>query len=249
MKYLLKLTFSFLIATYVAVFVGWQTPATQKQCLLVWLVVFFIARYLSTIFFRRYVDERPLNRRVIVLSLCFSAVVAGLGYPYLVPVEMEGRAQITLTALGEKDSASAASEIWIKGIDNGGGAYDLTTLSMGRGWERKPDNLIVSYRDQPASLTITVDKASSPVVRFLEHPWSGKVSISDGNKVTVVNLYKKDHGEYAYSIGNISRVRSESNLAKQVLFVLLAVAFLFSTIYALWEVFTDSRKLSERRPG
>jgi hypothetical protein len=250
MKYLLKITLSFLIATYVAVFFGWKTAASQKQCLLVWLFVLLVTRYLAAIFFKRYVDERPLNRRAVVLSFLFAAAVAGLGFSHLVPApESEHRAQVTVTALGERDPASKSSEVWIAGIDNGGANYDLTNLPMDSGWERKPENLIVSYRHQPASLSITVNDAKTPVVRFLEQGWSGKVMVSDGSKDTVVNLYKKDREVYNYTISNIWDVPSGGYIAKRAVFFLLAVASFFSVLYALWVIVTNSRQLPGRKHG
>ncbi len=116
---------------------------------------------------------RPLQSLAAAFLLALVGVVA---WP-ISPWRSGETYEIAITALGEKSADAVASEVWITGVP---GHVDLSALAASSapplGWERR-DQALVSYRNQPA--TISFHGVLRPDDKFLfgRHHWSGKVRV------------------------------------------------------------------------
>jgi len=117
--------------------------------------------------------QRLLRSLAAALLLAFLGVAA---WP-ISPWRSGEKYVVAITALGEKSPDAASSEVWIAGAPDG---VDLGALAASSttplGWEQRGQTL-VSYRDQPA--TISFHGVLKPEDQFLfgRHHWSGRVRV------------------------------------------------------------------------
>ncbi|QEC42200.1 DUF6020 family protein [Pseudobacter ginsenosidimutans] len=135
-------------------------------------------------------------------GLALSVIILVAAWDCWVPVAAKesSYAEVTLTALSEKSPASNATEVWITEVTNQGSVYDLTKIDLEKtGWEMKSGRILFN-RSEPASLKIRLYDPSSPAIRILTHPWSGKLRIQEGKKDTTLDLYAPAETTFLYHI-------------------------------------------------
>jgi hypothetical protein len=97
---------------------------------------------------------------------------------------------IVITATGEKNSQAKSSEVWLnapsyKEINN-----FIKDAKLPEGWENR-DGSLVSYQNQPTSLTFTVSSESKTSLYFTAHQYSGKALVKINNKFINVDLFSE----------------------------------------------------------
>ncbi len=132
--------------------------------------------------------QRPFRSLAAALLLAFLGVAA---WP-ISPWRSGEKYVVAITALGEKSPDAASSEVWIAGAPGG---VDLGALAASSttplGWEQRRQTL-VSYRDQPA--TISFHGVLKPADQFLfgRHHWSGKVRVEINGQARDYDLHSPE---------------------------------------------------------
>ncbi len=132
--------------------------------------------------------QRPLLSLAAAFVLAFIGVVA---WP-ISPWRSGETYDIAITALGEKSADAVASEVWIAGFPI---RIDLSAFVASStpplGWEQRGQTL-VSYRNQPA--TISFHGVLRPEDGFLfdRHRWSGKVRVEINGETRDYDLYSPE---------------------------------------------------------
>ena len=136
--------------------------------------------------------QRPLLSLAAAFVLAFIGVVA---WP-IEPWRSGETYDIAITALGEKNPDAVASQVWIASSP---GRIDLgafaASSSAPLGWEQRSHALwsgLVSYRNQPA--TISFHGVLRPEDGFLfdRHRWSGKVRVEINGETRDYDLYSPE---------------------------------------------------------
>jgi len=132
--------------------------------------------------------QRLLRSLAAALLLAFLGVAA---WP-ISPWRSGEKYVVAITALGEKSPDAASSEVWIAGAPDG---VDLGALAASSttplGWEQRGQTL-VSYRDQPA--TISFHGVLKPEDQFLfgRHHWSGRVRVEINGQARDYDLHSPE---------------------------------------------------------
>lgn len=234
MKFLIKTVLPAISAIYLSLAIGIQSNASRKQYLILAIFFFLVIKYFLDNFYEKFQQAKKPGRLQLLIACVLAALLLFSADKYLVPAyKTQKEAVFSITALNEKNDSSVASEVWILGINNGETDYDLGKLRLDSAWERR-DTRILSYQHHPASLNIIIENADNPSIKLLKHDWSGKVKITDGKNVTIVDLFKSgERSEYIYKVKNLVNIATRSGITTEMLYYLLTLVFLFSIIYPL----------------
>ena len=118
------------------------------------------------------------------------AAVGGMRLGMDVLPQPQQIADLVITATGNKASEARGSEVWFLGAEVQGKPVPWTAYSLDPSWERRGD-LVVSYRQQPASIVLPNVSAGQLQLHFLWHPWSGQVALHWGSQQKTVELFAK----------------------------------------------------------
>ncbi|MBC7926957.1 MAG: hypothetical protein H7039_15010, partial [Bryobacteraceae bacterium] len=127
--------------------------------------------------------------------------------PAFVPRSAKDAWQVRITALAEMDPSARAAQVWL---------YDISTPQQRTDWSKvifKDGSPWVLRKDGPYSTNrpvafVTGEKPQSLMatltgnplrLRFLRHPWSGKVSVTINGKTEILNLYSPELDFYESS--------------------------------------------------
>jgi len=169
---------------------------------LVWFCGFIILASLvsglmltsSWLFLRSY----SRSQRVVWVAC---SVMAGAFITVVIPLPpVPVCQQLEIIATGEKSPASKGSEVWIQALDLAGGSQvPYSQFQLDRGWEYV-NHVLVSYRNQPASLVWTACLWGTAHLHLSAHPFSGVAKIVWMNQTQTVNLYAPASGEKLYDL-------------------------------------------------
>jgi hypothetical protein len=181
-------------------------------------------------------------RALLICALL--GIIAALCVPVsLRPAEL---ITVTLTATGERNPAARSSEVWVDAPAGTDVVRLGTRLSEESGWEEK-DSKFVSYRNQPATLELVIDKARSPYVRLQTHPFCGKVLVSVAGVEKEFDLYSASPAFVTFPLTPyMGSMRHYSGPALKFLgaAVVAASVFLLIAVAAGWR--TAVPRLQER---
>jgi len=243
MGFLIRSILPFFCAFYLSMIIGARADASQKQYLLLGALFLGIALYLFDTFYQKYIYEKKINKRLLLAAACLSGLLLSAAYPYLLPGgRSEKVASLTITAIGQKNSQAASSEVWILGLQNGGKPYDMGQVKGDNFWERK-DGGVMSYQHQPAGLNILIEHADEPSVKFLAHPWSGMVKIFDGKHTDTIDLYHAGTNDnYVYPIRHLQDAITGASAGRLIVLYSLAFIFLFIVFYPVLVIIAGDPK-------
>lgn len=113
------------------------------------------------------------------------ACMAALCVAWSVPLAKNGYPEVSITATGQKNPQSKASEVFVRLVsDPVQGKRDFD----GKGWEKR-DELFVSFERQPSVLHYRGAWSPGAVLRLVRHPYSGIAEVSIGNQKQRIDLY------------------------------------------------------------
>ncbi|WEK37596.1 MAG: hypothetical protein P0Y53_08785 [Candidatus Pseudobacter hemicellulosilyticus] len=140
---------------------------------------------------------------------------------------------VRITALGEKNDSAKGTEVWVQHIFNNETTYSLDNLHPPRDWESR-FNFLYSLKTGSTPLEIYLENAVNPRIRFLKHPWSGKMKIEDAAGTNIVDLYNpvEDSYEYKASTG-LASVTQKGSALKIVLLKTISILAIGCLLYAL----------------
>ena len=137
----------------------------------------------------------------ILLSIMLASIILFPFYKYYNSKEQE----LKITAIGDKNTLSNGTEVWIKKISVGQIEQNLKEYIKINEWELKEDG-IVSYDPnyQPTSFIIKYSNKMPAEISFRKHPYSGKVSIEKNGKVQEYDLFNQNEETFVYNTDNVS---------------------------------------------
>jgi hypothetical protein len=145
-------------------------------------------------------NNRSVDKKLVIISIAVAIlIIVAFGKSVIPSGGDDTYTTVNVTALGEKNESSHSNEVWITEVSNDQTAIDLNSILLSKGWEKR-NNALISYKQQPATLTIKFKNPSKPVIRFMSHPWSGKVKIVEGKRINIVDLYNAaPSASYSYT--------------------------------------------------
>ena len=145
------------------------------------------------------VTRRRLRREIVsfharvLMAALVCAVVGTLAWP-IWPWRGAVMADLQITALGERSPGSLGTEIWLNGLPAELSAARLARLSSSPlGWEAR-GSVLVSYRDQPATIALRAQLAPDGAFVFGRHSHSGRVAITINGQTRVLDLHAAGAG-------------------------------------------------------
>jgi len=133
-------------------------------------------------------------------GLLVGSILAGIFLVLVIPIRMKPLqlptpvSHLDIIATGEKNVAAKGSEVWLINSMIGGVPVQLESFTWQQGWEQR-DNALVSYQDQPASLSWE-GRVKDFQLTFLTHAWSGLVKVRWNGKEETLDLYSNETGNY-----------------------------------------------------
>lgn len=138
-----------------------------------------------------------MRKKVIIIAIL--SIIYIIGFPIFKEKVIDAPYTVLIETTGEKNEASGGTEIWIDGIQKDGEEVALSSVFMGNGWENR-GRLFHVGAEQTKSKLIVRSKEKT-VIKFVTHPYSGKVKVTDlqGNTETI-DLYSAEEGTLEYTI-------------------------------------------------
>lgn len=169
-----------------------QQDVTNKKDIVFMILylttLFYIAYFALYNYFIRYLKKCSIKKftAIQIVSIVLSIVVLTL-----LPVNIKHKvveSEFELTALGQKDTLSNGSEVWIDSIIVDRVNFNVNDLKLESGWEIK-NGRIVSYQNQPSTLKLKFSAKESITINFIKHPHSGTAILTYDKNDNKINLY------------------------------------------------------------
>ncbi|MHA2857026.1 hypothetical protein ACXZ7E_23695 [Paenibacillus lautus] len=151
----------------------------------------------------KYVISKNTGRKlgVIVVSIFVSLICVlifneSLVVKYYKPVSVE------IIPSETKNSKSKGSEVWITGVYINDRKIEMKDVPMTMNkdvWIEK-EGAIMNSGSQPDKIVFNFPKTQDIRIKFLQHDWSGIISINEGNHSETHDLYSPDSGDYIYTV-------------------------------------------------
>jgi hypothetical protein len=170
--------------------------------------------YLSLWFSFRRLEQKfgyGVSRRGVYLR-CLAIPITGLLLAAAIPLRSVPAEPLSveIRALGTKDAASKATEIWFH-LDVDGSAVPLADFSSDGNWIEQSDYIVsVPYR-QPA-LASWSGRANGGKLSFITHDWSGIVRVTENGVSRDLNLYRAPGGSTTTAINLVDPAPGVSTL-------------------------------------
>jgi hypothetical protein len=162
-----------------------------------WLLLAVLAgifSVLSHLLLFRIIAPRiePFPPRARLSWLAFSAGV-GAFLMLAIPIQLHPDPtfhHLTIKATGQKNSASKSTEVWVIGLYSADGTHiPVSAFRIEGDWEIR-DDVLVSYKSQPAVLEWDGPLPGDGTLVLAAHPWSGIAEIwVDGGRARLLDLY------------------------------------------------------------
>lgn len=219
----------FFNSIYLTDLVNRYTISSNKQYYFIVIYFLLLQVVIGVPLWRKFnkarIDKRQIMKWILTASILSILIVVAGGEVFNNHKYQDSSLEITAT--GDKNQSSQSSEVWITGININSSFIDLDKFKSNF-WEFREGNLL-SYSNQPSTITIELPSAKDIKISFLKHQWSGIIKINDGGVQTAVDLYSPEGGSYEYIVkGNIS-----SSTNKFVFDYMMATIFCFSLIFII----------------
>lgn len=136
-----------------------------------------------------------MKRRIIIFLAISWAFV--LLFPVIKKELFEKNCSIKIVAEGSKNKSSKGTEVWLDSIEVDGDLYNLDNLSLTEGWENKGRIFSSGYS---SPLEFEIDYTKSVKMKFIKHPYSGKVLLDIDGKQEELDLYSENQETIVYII-------------------------------------------------
>lgn len=146
-------------------------------------------------FFKQRSISKTAIWRSIMYSVLLAIVILAAGYSFF--IEEYRPIHIVVTALGDSGKTHVdqkGTEVWINQIVVNDEVYDLSQVTLSKGWEYR-EGALLSYQNQPNTIEIDLLSAEKVEIFFASHPWSGEVAVNDGVRTQTIDLYSSGAGE------------------------------------------------------
>jgi len=140
----------------------------------------------------------------LLLALMLPTLHAGVVY----------QLDLEIIATGAKNPASQGSEVWVKKFTLGDEARPSELFDPGADWEPR-DDLLVSYRHQPARLSWHGWVPRDTRLEFGKHAWSGVVEVRINGVSRNYDLYAQTGGVETIGLEQIVTGRGKMSVSVQ----------------------------------
>jgi hypothetical protein len=135
-------------------------------------------------------------RGLLVAGCALFAFAASL--PFDRPGRIPSRVDVTLTATGTKNPISRGTELWLADADR------LPIVGRTDNWESRGAKILVSYKDQPASVTLRFNNVATAALELHSHPYSGIAEINIGERRFTYDLYAREPRSVKVQIADLA---------------------------------------------
>lgn len=138
-----------------------------------------------------------MRKKIIIFGIL--SIIYIIGFPLFKQHVLDAKYNITVQITGNKNEASQGTEIWIDTIKKDGEAIDFSKLILSGNWENT--GRLFNPGKEATEWSFVVRSKDMTEITFITHPYSGMVTITDGNgNVKEIDLYSPEQGEYKYLI-------------------------------------------------
>ena len=188
-----------------------------------WIPAFVLLAGWGYLFSKRLINERKIGKLAVsVLCILIAGVFVTIPYHSRVVWQHDFEGSITITATGEKNEASHASEVWVSLIVDG------SPLSLQRfaneSWEATENGTTLFSRY--GSFTVEEIRFSSLLLSFASHEWAGIVEITTPSGTQRHDLYNIGTDIYEVEIlhDNDETTLFSANFFNDFIFILAIVS-------------------------
>lgn len=161
--------------------VGFAVTAVILAVALALLLVRFIGPRLRA-------QPKGLRRATVLLSLAAGTWLT-IAIPVPPPPAPPAPHELEIIALGERHPAAHASEVWVLGLFGPDGVRQPDDAFAHAGTWVPREGALLSYHDQPDTLTWRGRLTGDATLRLITHPWSGRVRITWDGQSQELDLY------------------------------------------------------------
>ena len=227
-----------IFAISILLFLQSEVPLQMIHKILVVVLYFSLGYMLSKYILLKQIKnfmirEKKVRSIICILSFCFTGIVClGTGKEILLR-EVYQADNISIMAMGEKNTESIGTEVWIFDIEELKNSEIVEESKIEGDWEYRDDG-IVSYQNQPNKINISLKEHDKPVIlRFLKHSYSGIVEIKQGDIINSVDLYDKEGDILEYNVSRLTYKADRIGIIKIILlaYIMLIVLIPSFTLY------------------
>lgn len=187
------------------------------------------------------------RKKIEIIVICSILSICTIIMFGLVPKYSSDTNILSITALGEKDSLSKGTEVWIDKISVDESRMTLGNLDLPEGWIDK--GRVVSYTNQPNQLDVKVNMSNDLNVALVKHPYSGYAKIEFLGHEEIINLYAENEEIYNYKYSIEPQLKFIEYIIAYVslFFILWLIYMQFIIIFLKNKVHNNRRKLINKK--
>lgn len=201
----------------------------------VYLLVFLI----SSILFNCFWNLVRINIKKYALLFIVILVL----WLLVIPVSYFNNLQktsIEITALGEKNSKSNSSEVWLSRLVIDGNNINLSTLNHStNGWSVKYD-ILGSFGNQPSNLSFDIYSRQNYELELQKHSFSGKAIIQIDESKKEIDLYSPENELETFDS------KGSRNLGVSIYHCLITYSFIFVIISGASSFMTTNARYQKK---
>ncbi len=233
-----------LISYYLTWTVDKITIESQLQYTFVFLYFFIVCHVICWFLLKHMRKFRPKQNAIRILVSCFLAVIVLVSF-YDSFIEFYQPMKIKITALGDSvdlKEGQKGTEVWLIEVTADNKTIDFTDITLTEGWENREGSLL-HYQNQTGSIVLEVPAAKNIWLTFVSHPWSGTVSVDNGNEVKEIELFNKYQN--STKIVSLSGIYKQNDMWETVLLAISCLMVLMVVLYLLLELILTPARVKQ----
>lgn len=190
---ILLLLFCSLVSYYLTWTIDKITLETDMQFLFVF-IYFLVATYIVCLLLKKHIPgtNRKQNVLYLIVSGILSIAIIISCFDFFLGLYKPMK--INITAVGtsvEMKEGQKGTEVWLHKVTVNNKQVNLEEILPTEGWENR-DGVLLSYQNQPNTLTLEFSNVKNITMKFLSHPWSGTVIVDNGFQKEQLDLFNPD---------------------------------------------------------
>lgn len=190
---ILLLLFCSLVSYYLTWTIDKITLETDMQFLFVF-IYFLVATYIVCLLLKKRIPGTKPKQNVLYLIVSGILSIAIIISCFDFFLGLYKPMKINITAVGtsvEMKEGQKGTEVWLHKVTVNNKQVNLEEILPTEGWENR-DGVLLSYQNQPNTLTLEFSNVKNITMKFLSHPWSGTVIVDNGFQKEQLDLFNPD---------------------------------------------------------
>ena len=190
---ILLLLFCSLVSYYLTWTIDKITLETDMQFLFVF-IYFLVATYIVCLLLKKRIPGTKPKQNVLYLIVSGILSIAIIISCFDFFLGLYKPMKINITAVGtsvEMKEGQKGTEVWLHKVTVNNKQVNLEEILPTEGWENR-DGVLLSYQNQPNTLTLEFSNVKNITMKFLSHPWSGTVIVDNGLQKEQLDLFNPD---------------------------------------------------------